>query len=429
MDGPSPFSPGSIVKLPKSSLALLILAPVVVVGLTLIYSHRAGDFAGYLSVGDLGLQGRDIYRDAVPGTNTWPPLFGLACIPLALLSHLSLRGTRILWLLFNWGALAFAIALCVRLVYDRPLGIRGVGAGNDRPVDAASGAVLVPLLICALWVLSNFEHLQVNIFIFALALAGLALHRSGRDGAGGAVIGLAAALKVMPVLFVPYFVWRRRWRAAASTAVATVAWSLVPLVAYGPAKYLDQLRAWHEALSAGWPVGKMNLSVYAMIDRAVGHGIVPFSVAGFDALDPSGAPAVRWLMLALLAIVTLLACALFRGAYDPRARRTVAEWSVVLLVGALFGTVTWKAYLVVLLLPMILFVATWRDPAVTAAFRGRLRMLCWLSFALGMATATDLVGRSLSGRLEMGSLQTWMALLVLGTAFWYRGRIGANSPA
>ncbi|MGH7533432.1 MAG: glycosyltransferase family 87 protein [Gemmatimonadales bacterium] len=416
-------------KLPKSSLAVLILAPLVVVGLTLSYSHRAGDFAGYLAVGDLGLQGRDIYRDATPGTNTWPPLFGLACIPLALLSHLSLTGARTIWLLINWGALAFVLALCVRLVYDRPLGIRGLGAADDHRVDAASGAALVPLLICALWVLSNFEHLQVNILIFTLALAGLAQHRKGRDGAGGALIGLAAALKVMPVLFVPYFIWRRRWRAAASTALATVAWSLVPLAVYGPTKFLDQLRAWRDALSAGWPVGKMNLSVYAMVDRTVGHGIVPFSVAGFDALTPSGAPAVRWLVLGLLAIVTLLACLLFRGRYDPRARRTVAEWSVVFLVGALFGTVTWKAYLVVLLLPMILFVATWRDPAVIPAFRQRLRMLCWVSFALGMATATDLVGRSLAGRLEMGSLQTWMALLVLGTTLWYRDRIDVNSSA
>ncbi|MGB7211047.1 MAG: glycosyltransferase family 87 protein [Gemmatimonadales bacterium] len=416
-------------KLPKSSLALLILVPLVVVGLTLTYSHRAGDFAGYLSVGDLGLQGRDIYRDAVPGTNTWPPLFGLACIPLALLSHLSLTGARVAWLLLNWGALALALTLCVRLVYDRPLGVRGLGTADDGRVDAASGAALVPLLICVLWVLSNFEHLQVNILIFTLALTGLALHREGRDGAGGAFLGLAAALKVMPVLFVPYFVWRRRWRAAASTALAAVAWSLVPLAVYGPAKFLDQLRAWRDALSAGWPVGKMNLSVYAMIDRTVGHGIVPFSVAGFDALAPSGVPAVRWLVLSLVVLVTLFACVLFRGPYEPRARRTVAEWSVVFLVGALFGTVTWKAYLVVLLLPMVLFVATWRDPAVAAAFRQRLRMLCWLSFVLGMATATDLVGRSLSGRLEMGSLQTWMALLVLGTTLWYRGRIDVNSRA
>ncbi|HET9985854.1 MAG TPA: glycosyltransferase family 87 protein [Longimicrobiales bacterium] len=413
-------------KLPRTTLAFVILAPIIVFVLSNGYTHRGGDLAGYLTVGELGLTGQDIYRAAPAGTNTWPPLFGLACIPLAALARLSLVGTRWVWLLVNWIALVGVFGALARLVYDRPLALRGI-AGPDDGVDLASGAVLLPLLLSSVWVISNFEHLQVNILVFGLTLAGLLAHRAGRDGRAGLWIGLAAALKVMPVLFVPYFAWRRRWRAAAATAAAAVGWSLVPALAYGPAGLADQFAAWREALRAGWGVGKMNLSVYAMTDRIVGHGFIPFALPGVDAVPASGHPAVLWVAGGILLAATLAACLIFRGPYEPRGRAAVAEWGVVLLVAALFGTVTWKAYLVVVLIPMTLFVAAWREAATDPVVRRRLRLVAWASFVASLGSAADIVGRDLFGRLEMGSLQTFNALALLGALLWYRARV-AEAP-
>ena len=408
----------------KPTLALMVAAPIIVIGLSVIYSHRGGDFAGYLAVGEIGLKGGDVYRDAPPLVNTWPPLFGLLCIPLALAGRLSLVGARFGWLLLNWIALGAAFAAMIRLVYGKPITLTWRGEPPAGGVEAASAAVLLPFLLCILWILSNFEHLQVNIIIFALTLAGLLQHQAGRDGRAGLLIGVATALKVMPVLFLPYFLWRRRWRAALGLIVAACALSLLPAAFDGWARFADQLTAWRAALSAGWGVGMMNLSVYAMADRMLGHGMIPFAAPGVLDLAASGRPAVLWVVGGLLALVTAAACWLFRGPYDARRRSAVAEWSVVLLVAALFGTVAWKAYLIVLLLPMVLFVATWRDAAVDAGFRRTLRALTWVTFTLGLGTATDLVGRDLAGHLEMGSIQTLMALLLLGMLFWYRARIG-----
>jgi len=401
------------------------VAAVVAAALTWRFAQRPGDFAGYVLVGELGLNGGDIYRDAPPHTSTWPPLFALLCIPIAALARVSLVGTRVLWLLVNWAVLALALGTVVRLVYDRALTTAGPRSTTDG-VDLASGSVLLPLLLCWRWALSNFEHLQVNIPIFALTVAGLLLHRRGRDASAGLLIGAAAALKVMPILFAPYFAWRRQWRAAAFTALAAIAWSLIPAAVYGWSAYVDQLRGWQETVRVGWTVGKMNISVFAMLDRIVGHHLVPFTVPGFNELTSSGSPAVALASAGSLAIVAALGLWLFRGPYDAAGRTTMAEWSTVLLVASLFGTVAWKAYLVVLLLPMALFVATWRDATVEPAFRRRLRALTWLAFALGMMANDDLVGQRLAWRLEMGSLLSVMALLVLGTLFWYRHRVSSS---
>ncbi len=396
---------------------------VVGVGLTIACAHRAGDFAGYVLVGELGLAGRDVYRDAPPNINTWPPVFALLCMPLALGARLSLLGTRMVWLLVNGVALVCALAAAVRLVYGRALLIARAPTGPGNGIAIGSRAVLLPLLFCLCWILLNFGHLQINILLFALTLSGLTLHRRGRDIRAGLLIGVAAACKVMPLLFVPYFVWRRQWRVALCTGAATLGWSLVPAAVYGWPAYLDQLGAWRHVVRTAWSVGKMNLSVYAMWDRVLGHGLVPFTVPGVNGLPASGARSVTLATAGSRVLVTLLGLWWFRGPYNPRARTTVAEWSTVCLVAPLFGPVAWKAYLIVLLLPMTLFVATWRDPHVAPPFRRRLQTLTWLTFAPGLATASDLVGQRLAWRLEMGSLLTLMALLILGMLLWYRVRL------
>lgn len=400
-------------------------ALLVVAGLTISYAHRSGDFAGYLLVGELGLTGQDVYRDAPRNINTWPPLFSLFCIPLAAMARVSLVGARTVWLLLNWAALGLALVTVVKLCHGRPPAMARSPASSGDGIYLGSSAVLLPLLLSSSWILSNFEHLQVNVLVFALTLTGLLFHHRGRDARAGLLIGAAAALKVAPVLFAPYFFWRRQWRAGLFTIVSTAGWSILPAAVYGWKVYLGQLMAWREALQAGWSVGKMNQSVYAMFDRLLGHGLVPFTVAGADGLPATGSSYVAFASGGLLAVVTLLGLWLFRGPYEPRGRAVLAEWSTVFLVSVLFGKVTWKAYLVVLLLPMTLFVETWRERTIEPAFRRKLRTLTWLAFALGSATAADLTGRRLASRLEMGSVLTLMALLIMSTLFWYRSRISS----
>jgi alpha-1,2-mannosyltransferase len=58
--------------------------------------------------------------------------------------------------------------------------------------------------------------------------------------AAGILIGLGIAIKVTPLIFVLYFIWRRRWIVAAATLVAVVLWSLIPAVAFG----WEQNRRW-----------------------------------------------------------------------------------------------------------------------------------------------------------------------------------------
>ena len=209
-----------------------------VVGGSVSWIRRPGDFAGYVLVGDLVLSGQDIYRDSPPGLNTWPPFFSLLCVPFALLARPTPYLARGVWLAMNFALLWMALKSLVRLVYHTELRLHPTTAC----LSLATPEALLPLLLCYRFILGNFDHLQVNIIIFACAVAGLYWHARGRDVRAGALLGLAGALKIMPVLFVPYFVYRRRFRVAAATAVATAAFSLSPILIYGWPRFIDYVR-------------------------------------------------------------------------------------------------------------------------------------------------------------------------------------------
>ncbi len=408
---------------PSVGMVLKIAVPLaVVVGLSISYANRDGDFSSYVKVGELQISGHDAYREA-SDICSWPPLFCLGCIPLAAASHVSFFGARLLWLLFNWAALAWALALVVRFVYDRRLVIARSPTSPADTIDIAHSAVLLPLLFCSCWIVSNFEYLQVNILIFALALTGLMFHRRGCDARAGLLIGAAAALKVFPILFAPYFLWRRQWRAALYTAVFAIGWSLLPAAVYGWGGCMERLATWRDTVGKGLSVGLANMSVYAMFDRWIGHGMTPLASPGVFALSPSHDFRVFWFAGALVLLTASLGVWLFRGPYDRKSRATVAEWSVVFLVAAIFGALTWKHYLVVLLLPMTLFVAVWRDETMPPAFRRRLRLLTWLVYLPSLSGASDIVGGYWYARLQTGSILTMMSLLILGMLFWCKYKL------
>jgi len=404
----------------RSAIPWVVLA--LVVGGSISWIRRPGDFAGYVLVGDLVLADHDIYRDSPPGLNTWPPFFSLLCVPLALLARPSPYLARGVWLALNFVLLWVALKSLARLVYQQELCLRPAPTG----LSLASPDVLIPIILCYRFILGNFDHLQVNIVIFACAVAGLLWHVRGHDLGAGLLLGLAAALKVMPILFVPYFVYRGRFRVAAATAAAATVFSLSPILVYGWTQFIDYVGAWRQALAIGWGVGKMNQSVYAMLDRFLGHGIRPGHTPVLDELPESGNLVVQVAMVAVLMLITVSACWLFRGRQKGDSPASLAEYSVIFIVSALFGPLAWKAYLVVLLCPCMLLMGLLRHGCLTRAAQHVVGGALAVYFFLAGLTTPGLLGKRLAGTFEMLSATTMATLVLLVLLLWLRPRLRAD---
>ena len=252
---------------------------------TVGWSRRHTDFDLYLAVGQAALAGRDLF--AGTGGN-WPPVFSFLCVPLALLGLVSPVLAKAVWLVFSMGLIYAILVLLARLVYGEPVRV----LPGPRGLSLGSAAVAIPLLLSSRFILAALDHVQVDIFMFMITLGGVYLIARRRPIPGGALLGAAAALKLMPAIFIPFLVFRRRWAAAGAAVGGWAAATLAPAVVYGWDRNLLYWREWRAQVPFGWGVNQQNQSVYAMCDRYLGGAGAPWSDAyrGTVVIFQSGKP-------------------------------------------------------------------------------------------------------------------------------------------
>lgn len=231
----------------------------------------------------------------------YPPLFVLLFAPLT-------------WLPLAWAAGLWAAGKVVVLaVLARALArrLRPRGAAYRRWVMA-----LVPVLVTATYLLVEFRYGNVQFYIFALAAAALLLVR--RRGAGAAaLLALAAAIKVWPLFFVPYWLARRRYRAAGWAVLFTVLLTLAPMAAFGWRGNLRLLSQWERqergtAMEAG-TIWYPSQSLRGVLTRYLSHPPPAATGGKYPAVNlaawPEEAVSRLWLALDLLGYAGLLAWA------------------------------------------------------------------------------------------------------------------------
>ncbi|MEV0175863.1 glycosyltransferase 87 family protein [Streptomyces sp. NPDC050803] len=257
--------------------------------------------------------GGRIYDYLVPGTTygfTYPPFAAVAMAPMALLD---LPGAIVVALLLN----LLALAVVVRIL-----------AGPDWRRHGWYGCALA---VCALALFEplrdTFSFGQVNVLLLALVLTDAWLLSTGRGRLAGFGIGLAAAVKLTPALFIGLLLLARRWRAAAvATAVAAGATALAAWAAPDASRFY-----WTRALWDTTRVGRLdyvsNQSLQGVLARLG---------------EPDRAP---WAIAVLLVLCV----------WAWRTRRAVAagEWQAAFaltgLTACLVSPITWVHHLVWLL--------------------------------------------------------------------------------
>lgn len=147
---------------------------------------------------------------------TYPPISAIVMSPLAMVP------ARVAGVLIS--AITLGLLLAVLALFLRTAGL----ARGGRSWRAA--AWLLPVAALFEPLRTNLAYGQINVILMALVAFDCLLPatwwRIGDRPAGwprGALVGLAAALKLTPIMFVLYFAARRQWRAAATSVVSFLA--------------------------------------------------------------------------------------------------------------------------------------------------------------------------------------------------------------
>jgi alpha-1,2-mannosyltransferase len=185
---------------------LLAVGGAASMGWPLYHAATPLDLRVYLAGGDALLHGHDIYGSAVQVQGygfTYPPF---AALPMALLA--ALPG----WLAETVTALAFFAALLTVVQVCAPGLIR-------RIADSWGAVVLLAAILAGQPAWATLHDGQINMVLAALVLYDLR-PRTQRAPWRGALVGVAAGLKLTPAIFVLYLLARRRFRDAGNAAAA-----------------------------------------------------------------------------------------------------------------------------------------------------------------------------------------------------------------
>ena len=187
-----------------------------VVGLfALVLAHQwQVDFEVYRT-GGLHVLGTGLYAAQVNAANrnllfTYTPLAAMAFWPF---SFLSPWAGQVVWDVVNIAALAALVAVSVAAARRRPL---------QRADWQLALIALAPVSLLIWPVRYGFELGQINVVLVLLIVADLSMDVSwrGRRLPRGVLVGVAAAIKLTPLVFIPYLLVTRQW-VAARNAVLT----------------------------------------------------------------------------------------------------------------------------------------------------------------------------------------------------------------
>jgi alpha-1,2-mannosyltransferase len=376
---------GAVVVIAAVVIAAIAVGPLVLHWLTNQPDQRLVDLDVYRSGGQAVLRGAPVYDFVTQPPQllpfTYPTFAVLLAVPLALIPW-----TAAQWL---WTALIFvAMTLVVRYSFAGLL-------GRIRPWAPIMTGVLVGVCTYVMPLRDQIRFGQVDLLLVAMCVADVAPARTRWPR--GLLVGLATAIKLVPGVFVIYFLITGRRREAVTAAVAAVVATLGTFLVL-PADSADYwFRALFDSDRLGANTATTNQSIRGMLLRLYWPGAVT---------------SVLW--LACVAVVAYFGFRAARAAWrDGDEIRGIA---ITGLIAVLVSPVAWIHHLAWLVVVFGAIVGDGRDRRRIALAAG-----IWIFYVLevpwwGITMLADHTGPRFLGRVVQDAygLGALALLVVLG---------------
>jgi hypothetical protein len=390
----------------RERLRLLLILAGLILSLVLFLGkikNEMHDFQVNYTAGHRLALGETLYRPWKPDPGwesdghwqfKYSPFSALLYFPL---SRLPLAAAKAIWYYL------VIVSSCV-LVF---LSLKLASFERGRILPAA----LISFLVLAKYFLREFQLGQINAVITAI-LMGMTwsmvkdedIPSATSERTAGLFWGLASALKPYALIFLPYFLWKKKWRVLAPGMMVLAVSLCVPIFFYGPQGNLAVIKEWIVSLSQSTPslfTSQDNVSLLACLVKWTGNESM--SVALFGAA------------VAALALATLLF--ILKG----RRRRpsVLAESALLLVFIPLLSPLGWD-YTFLSAFPAIVLVL--RHFAV---FPKPWKVLLVAAFLIIAFSFYDLMGRHFYARFMAWSVPTICFMIIVSALFYIRWKNAA----
>ncbi|WIM96526.1 glycosyltransferase 87 family protein [Actinoplanes oblitus] len=313
------------------------------------FRHHFFDLHIYYDALTWWSEGRNLYDyarpDAVQGALyfTYTPLAAMIMWPMVLLP-------------FSWVAVIFTAVTAGLLVPTTYWIFRSALPSATRSSSWWLTAVTVPLVLIIEPIRENLTLGQINMVLVAMVMFDFCHALPRRRGYAGIGIGLAAAMKLIPAIFIVYLAVTRRWRACGVSIAAAVGATLI-------AAAVAPRESWFYWTSALWDSDRVGQAFYT------GNQ----SVKGLLARLVAPTPPSTLLWGGLVLAVTIFG--LHRAVRAHRAGNDLMGVTLVGLTSGLVSPITWPHHIYWFIPAMILLLVHARGWAA------RPRVLLWSGVA------------------------------------------------
>ncbi len=186
-------------------MVLIAFAILIVSGFFALTKKNPGEYIVYTRAANRLLQGETFYRTDESSAFPYPPFMVFLGIPFSFLPETAGR--------FAWYATNFTILVTIVLLLKRMIQPVLSSPLHQRKPHFFLSFFLIGLL-AARHLSSPIENQSHEFFVLLFII--LTLFQLGKNNSpkSGIWVGLAAASKATPLLFLPFFLWQRRFKTA-----------------------------------------------------------------------------------------------------------------------------------------------------------------------------------------------------------------------
>ena len=376
--------------LPVLAAAAVIYALIsfVVDPLTGHFGGSFEDFSAYLGAARSMAAGGSPYAQFDPSTVVmsgfiYPPFAALVVRPLALLGDAAARDV---WLFVNLGCAVAGGIVLARTALPRSWPATELGLLTVLAFAPAT---------------YNYWHGQINPLIFLILAVAFWAYVRERPLTAGLLLGLAAAIKIAPVVLLVLLLRRRWWRAAGAMVGTGLATLLVSAISPG-------LGAGATFLTRVLP--DLNRATGWIYDQSLGGAISRLADQSVLRVQPTSAAVQAASVAAALLVVGLAAWA------TRPARRTSeergAEFGLGITAMLLAGGIAWYPHFMHLLIPLfavlgLAAVRGWRTE------RSLLLATAVVVVVFGLVAPVAIAGLTMTGIEAVSRTAAWWPFLQL----------------
>lgn len=237
---------------------------------------------------------------------TYPPFAALVLLPLAVLPTVVADN---LWTLVHFGLVAVMATFVVWRAPRTPSTWLGTNPSRARLVTWSAGAAIALMLTFP--GLHNVVLGQVSFLVTALVLVDVGGLVPSRWR--GVLVGVAAALKLTPLIVVPYFLVTRQWRAAAMSVGSFLVATVLAAVVIPQGSWAYWTRELLDTSRVGEAATVQNKSILGLLARwevlPAGQTVVWLIVAGIVGLAALWQARRQYLAGELVGAALIVGCA------------------------------------------------------------------------------------------------------------------------